>query len=105
MMERMLMDHNVNVAAGSGSVGAAINVAANTAATNEDDNDEDAQTAKDQRLINKAISLLQERLGLPCRIRTKIVELAQKFVDGVGEDIKDMITDTHTVDEGYEGLD
>ena len=98
------MNHDVNAAAAVG-VGAVLHVAADTAANNEDNNDEDAQTVNDRRLINKAISLLQERLGLPNRTRTKIVELAQEFVDGVGEDIKDMITDTHTVEEGYEGLD
>ena len=85
-------------------------IAAVAAANNDDanegvDDDEEEQNANDRRLINKAILILQERLDFPFRTRNTIVELAQQFVDGVGDDIKDMITDTRSVEEGYEGLD
>ena len=95
------------------AVAAAAIVGADAAAnqdedTNEavDDADEEQQTANERRLINKAILILQERLEFSWRTRNKIVELAQQFVDGVGEDIHDMITATPTTEEeSYEGLD
>ena len=34
-----------------------------------------------------------------------MVEFAQHFVKGIGDDIKDMVTDTRTVENGYPGLD
>ena len=70
------------------------------------DADDDAEQAtNDTRLILKALMILQDRLDFPFRTRNKIVELAQQFVDGVGDDISDMITDNHTEEEGYQGLD
>ena len=95
-----------------GDVFAAVIVGADAAANHDEgadeavDDDDEEQTANQRRLINKAIFILQERLEFPWQTRNKIVELAQQFVDGVGEDIHDMITDTRsTEEEGDEGLD
>ena len=70
-------------------------------ANNEDDNAED----EDQLAIQKLLSVVQQRENFPVRQRNKIIELAHQFVNNLGADIKDMVTDQRAVADGYAGLD
>ena len=83
---------------------------------NEDDNDDDDDDGVDddgiqdpaeiQRICNKVISVIQQRAAFPSKIRDRtIVRYAQEFLDNVGNDVKNMITDTRTEENGYDGFD
>lgn len=69
------------------------------------DDEEHTRNDDTTRLINRAIAILHDRRDGSVRGRTRIVELAQQFVEGVGDDIQEMITDTRTIKKGYQGLD
>ena len=79
---------------------------------NEDD-DEDAEDGDDvfdpaegERICQEAMTLLQNRLNVPSRLRDRtIVRFAQQFINNVKDDIYKMFTDTNREEEGYEGLD
>ena len=51
------------------------------------------------------MSILFRREEFPTRLDSKIVQFAQQFLDTVSTEIHDMVTDTRTVEEGYQGLD
>ena len=75
---------------------------------NDDDDDDDSilDPADIQRICNKVILVIQHREALPSRLRDRtIVKFAQQFLDNVGDDLLDMITDTRTDEAGYDGLD
>ena len=78
-------------------------------ATNDDDDNSDANNnevdEEDQLAIQKLLSVLQQRDDFPVRQRNKIIELAHQFVNNLGADIIDMVTDQRTVANGYAGLD
>ena len=83
----------------------------------EDDDDDDADDEDDEqedvvvdpveinRLFDKVAAIIQQRDNLPVRTRTNMIRFAQQFLDNVRDDIHDMITDTRTEEEGYDGLD
>ena len=84
----------------------------------EDDGDEDGDgdadadddfmddPAEQERICQEAMAILLNRLNFPSPQRDRaIVHFAQQFVTNVKEDIHKTITDTRTVDEGYDGLD
>ena len=68
-----------------------------------DNNDENED--EDQIAIRKLLSVLQQREDFPVQQRNKIIELTHEFVNNLGTDIKDMVTDQRTVADGYAGLD
>ena len=85
---------------------------------NDDDEDDDVDDAEDaddfvvpdpserNRICNKVMSILLHREEFPTPLRdSKIVEFAQQFLDNVGAEIEKFVTDTRTIDEGYQGLD
>ena len=104
---------------GVNAVAAAIEAAidgANNNNDNEDDDDEDGvedddddvirDPAEIQRICNKVISVIQQREAFPTQIRDQtIVRYAQQFLDNVGTDVVNMITDTRTEEDGYNGFD
>ena len=75
----------------------------------DDDEDEDEDIfdpAEMEQICTEAMTLLQNRLNFPSKLRDRtIVRFAQQFINNVKEDIHETITDTRTVDEGYDGLD
>ena len=103
--------------AGFGAVGAA------AAGANEDDDDDDEDDEdedeeeeeeeddhaydeeEDRMAIQKLLSVVQQRDDFPVRQRNKIIELAHRFVNNLGADIKGMVTDQRCLDDGYAGLD
>ena len=78
---------------------------ANENATNDDVNTDDEEEEQDQLAIQKLLSVLQQREDFPVRQRNKIIELAHEFVNDLGADVKDMVTDKRKVVDGYAGLD
>lgn len=54
---------------------------------------------------SRIFSAVQQRDDFPVRQRTKIIELAHQFVNDLGADVKDMVTDQRTLADGYTGLD
>ena len=60
---------------------------------------------EDRMAIQKLLSVLQQREDFPVRQRNKIIELAHEFVNNLGADIKEMVTDQRPVADGYAGLD
>ena len=85
---------------------------------NDDDEEDDVDDAEDaddfvvldpaerNRICNKVMSILLHREEFPTPLRdSKIVEFAQQFLDNVGAEIEKFVTDTRTIDEGYQGLD
>ena len=72
---------------------------------NDDDDNEDTNDEDDQMAIQKLFWVVQQRDDFPIRQRNKIIELAHQFVNDLGADIKEMVTDQRTVADGYDGLD
>ena len=74
----------------------------------DDDNagdDDDDEEEEDRMAIQKLFSVVQQRDDFPVRQRNKIIELAHRFVNSLGADIKEMVTDQRSVANGYAGLD
>ena len=73
----------------------------------QDDQDEDIfDSAESEQFCKEAMAILQQRLKFPSQIRDRsIVRFAKQFITNVKDDIHQMLTDTHMVEEGYKGLD
>ena len=68
--------------------------------------DQDADADADDAICMEAMTLLQNRLNFPSRLRDRtMVQFAQQFINNVKEDIHKMLTDTRTEEMGYDGLD
>ena len=76
------------------------------AAMAEDEDQEEEDVDADEAICQEAITLLQNRVKFHSRLRDRtMVIFARQFVNNVKEDIYQTITDTRTIDEGYDGLD
>ena len=72
----------------------------------EEEDEEDEDVDEDEAICQEAITLLQNRLKFHSRLRDRtMVRFARRFVRNVKNDIHKTITDTRTVEEGYDGLD
>ena len=72
----------------------------------DDDDDDMFDPVEGEQICQEAMTLLQNRLNLPSRLRDRtMVRFAQQFINNVKDDIHKMLTDTRTVEEGYDGLD
>lgn len=67
----------------------------------ENEDDEDAVVAA---VFLKLNTILQRRKKFPCRQRNKIVELAEEYIESLGNDIHEMLCDQNS-GENYRGLD
>ena len=68
--------------------------------------DQDADADADDAICMEAMTLLQNRLNFPSRLRDRtMVQFAQQFINNVKEDIHKMLTDTRSEEMGYDGLD
>ena len=89
-------DNDATTAAAVGAEAAAKNDdTSEIEAVNDADNGE--KKVNDTRLIHKAIAILHERLNCSFRSKKKIVELAQHFVDGVGDEEHTTNDDTRLI--------
>ena len=71
----------------------------------EEEDDHAYDEEEDRMAIQKLLSVVQQRDDFPVRQRNKIIELAHRFVNNLGADIKGMVTDQRCLDDGYAGLD
>ena len=74
----------------------------------DDDNDDDdvLDPAEIEQICTEAMTLLQNRLNFHSKLRDRtMVRFAQQFIRNVKNDIHQTITDSRTIEEGYDGLD
>ena len=71
-----------------------------------DDDDDILDPAEIEQICTEAMTLLQNRLNFHSKLRDRtMVRFAQQFIRNVKNDIHQTITDTRTIEEGYDGLD
>ena len=72
----------------------------------EEEETEAERLVRETKVMEKLMRVAERKEYFPLRQRQKIIELAERFLENLGEDIHDMVTHQRAcADENYQGLD